>query len=194
MPSTNTYPHLPFLFLFLFLAGCCGKNDLHLASDLKPAWIPYQPHQNLTFIGEKGDTLNFLTEVRTYYQENTDQVCGPYHIQTEEVTFITPMDPDLRLVVSLSHEIVLNLKAFRTDSKVTGLEAKFNTVSDLYISHDWRDDYAEEKNINGQNFFRVLQVFGNPTPGALSFSEILYAQDKGLVGIKTFAGGWYYPN
>lgn len=192
MSTILSFRLLGYLLFSFFIVACCGNSDLQINPALTKTWLPYQSQQKISFVGNNNDTISFNTARRSYFQEATDKACGPYKIQTEEVTLSTTTDAELRLLFSLSHEMVLNLKAMRNRTSVSELEAKFNLVSEEYITHAWRDNYLKEQVVNGKPFHQVLQVFGNNIPGSLVISEILYVRDKGLIGFKTFTTGWYF--
>jgi len=180
------------LLACFWLVGCCGDNNLNNNTSLSSAWLPYNAQQNILFEGENKEIISFTTTKRLRNQQATDKVCGAYFIQTEDITLTPSSDPDVQLIFSFSHEIVLDLKVVNIKTNQVGLEAKFNTVAENYITHAWRDTYAKEGSVNGQNFYQLLQVFGNEISSKLEIAEILYARGSGLVAFRTFTGGWYY--
>lgn len=186
------YRFFAFLLASLIMVGCCEDTDLNLDPTLTKSWLPYQPQQNILFRGESGDTISFIATVRRFNQQSSDQACGTYSVQTEEATLASPSDPSLRLHFSVSHQMVLNLKVLYLNPDKIILEAKFNTVSEEYITHAWRDTFFKNYQNNGKKYHHVLQVYANPFPGILAISEIWYAKEVGLISFKTLAGGWYH--
>jgi hypothetical protein len=173
-----------------FLTSCCSDTDLKIINPLR-AWIPYKSQQELKFKSEFGDTIIFNAVTREYNQQATDKACGAYDIQTIQTSLSTPSDSTFSTLITISHEVVFGIKVYSLNTKANNLDIKFNTVSELFISEDFRDKYLQELPVNGKTYQQVLHVYGNRMPGNLFFADILYAKNIGLVGFKTFDEKWY---
>ncbi len=68
----------------------------------------------------------------------------------------------------------------------------FNSVSEQFVSDDWRDQYLKEITLNGKVYQNVLHVYGKNVPSATSFIEIYYTREVGLIAFNISAGGWFY--
>ena len=192
MPNLKTYQVYFTLLTGFLVAACCGNNDLVIHSGLADTWLPYKDNQTIDFLGEKKDTITFTTARRSYLQEGSDKACGDYQVQTEEIILTSVTDPNFKVAVSISHEIVLNINAYTIKPSVTGLEAKFNLISEEYITHAWRDTFQKEIVINGETYPQLIRIYGNQIGSNLAIYEILYSPNKGLIGFRTFAGGQYF--
>jgi hypothetical protein len=177
------------IFCFAF-SSCCSEADLTIQTPLR-AWIPYQKPQRIKFTSATGDTLTFLVKTTEYKQTAHDKACGTYTIQTLETTLTLASDSAVKALVSVSHEVVVNIKVNAPEKTSPVINAKFNTVSGLFISDDFRDKYLLNFSFNGQNYPEVLHVYGVPTPGSLYFADLLYAKNVGLIGFKTFDDRWF---
>ena len=185
------FKYLTFL-LFLFIgSGCCKQDDLALQPSIL-AWMPYQSQQKVTFKNESNDSLTFMASVRHYNQQGTDKVCGAYAVKTRELILKLEKDTAFQVQVVLSHEAVVSIKVFNTEVPGNNLFVQFNSISEQFISDPWRDRYGKEQEVNGKIYPQVLHVYGNQIGGILSFADLLYARDKGLIGFKLFDGGWYF--
>ena len=183
--------HLSFFLIILITSGCCKQDDLVLPPSIA-AWMPYSSQQKLYFKNETGDSLSFLASVRHYNQQATDKVCGAYNVETRETILELEKDTDFRVQVVLSHEAVVSIKVYNNAVPGSNLLVQFNSISEQFISDPWRDRYEKDQYVNGKNHPQVLRVYGNQIGGILSFSDLLYARNKGLIGFKLFGGDWYY--
>ena len=179
-----------FVICFLFFS-CCDEADLKILSPTR-AWNNYQGQQEFKFRSESGDTISFNAVTQEYNEKATDNACGNYDVQTIQTTLISPSDPKLKTIVSVSHQVVVNIKAINTENQNLNLNIKFNTVSELFISDDWRDKFLNEVPVNGKKYNQVLHVYGLQVPGDLAFADFLYAKGFGLIGFKTFDNKWFY--
>jgi hypothetical protein len=182
---------LAFLILVLTLTGCCQEKDLPLSPALAP-WIPYVHQQEVTFQNAAGQKLVFQAELFHFNQEGSDKVCGSYDIETRQVALTSRDDPGFQVQVTLSHEILVGIKVLRTDPAGLALDIRYNTLSEHLISDPWRDKYFREISLNGKTYHQVLLAYGTTGAGPLSFSEIYYARDAGLVGFKLFSGETFF--
>lgn len=178
-------------FICLFFYSCCQQDNLPLTRNLI-TWSPYDKHQEITYTNQAGQSLTFKTITRHYEQSGEDKVCGTYNIETYEATLVPLSDPNFNIQIVLSHEVLVNIKAFITNPAATNLDIQFNAVSKQYVSDDWRDLYLKSVDLNGKNHQTVLRFFGIPVNHPLAFKEVYYAKDEGLVAFKTYAGDWYY--
>jgi len=185
------FRYLTFLFFILIGSGCCEQEDLKLQPSLT-AWMPYESPQKLIFRNETGDSLTFLSSVRHYNQQASDKVCGTYNIETRETILKLETDTTFQVQVVLSHEAVLNIKAYNKEIPGKNLFIQFNGVSEQFISDPWRDRYEKDQDINGRIYPQVLHVYGEQIGGVLSFADLLYARNEGLIGFKALNGAWYF--
>jgi len=183
--------YLTFLFLIFVGSGCCGQDDLALQPSIL-AWMPYQSPQKLIFKNETGDSLTFITSVRHYNQQTTDKVCGAYNVETRETMLKLETDTAFQVQVVLSHEALLTIKPFHKEVPGSNLLVQFNCISEQFISDPWRDRYEKEQNVNGKIYPQVLHVYGNQVGGVLSFADLIYSRNEGLIGFKLFDSGWYF--
>jgi hypothetical protein len=86
----------------------------------------------------------------------------------------------------------VGIKIWRDDPAGRNLAFLFNTISEQYISDPWRDHFLQEATLNGKTYTKVLYAFGFPNAGPLSFAEIYYGREVGLIGFKLFNGETYY--
>jgi len=185
---------LRLLFLGMVLGliqGCCEQVDLKINAPLK-TWAPYKQHQVVDFVNANEEVITFVAATQHYNQKATDKVCGTYNIETLAVTLQTLSDPDFKISILLSHQVLLSISAINTQYNSRNLYIKFNTLSEQYVSDSWRDIYTTETAVNGQNYQQVLHAYGDNMPGDLALADIIYTKDKGLIAFKTFAGGWYF--
>lgn len=173
------------------LFSCCNDADLKLKSPIK-AWIPYRAVQEIKFKSPAGDTITFKATTQELNEKGNDKACGTYDIQTIQTALTSSSDPSVRTIISISHEVVVGIKVINQVTKDTNLDIKFNTVSGLFISDDFRDKYLPELQLDGKTYQEVLHVYGNQVPGNLDFADILYAKNIGLIGFKTFDDKWYF--
>ncbi len=177
--------------LILLISGCCSNNDLKLNS-LMPGWAPYQADQIITFQNQNQDSIIFKVS-KLYRQETAqDKVCGDYQIETEETILTNQSDTGFQFHVVLTQEVLVKLNSYYQQPPAKNVEAMFNSVSELYITNDWRDQYLKEITLNGKIYKNVLHIYGNNVPNAISFIEIYYSRDVGLVAFNISAGGWFY--
>jgi hypothetical protein len=179
-----------FVICFLFFS-CCEEADLKILSPAR-AWNNYKGQQEFKFRSESGDTISFNAFTREYFQKAADNACGNYEVQTIQTTLTSPADPKLKTIVAVSHEVVVSIKTMYIENQNLNLNIKFNTVSELFISDDWRDKYLHEVPVNGKKYNQVLHVYGQQVPGDLVFADFLYAKGFGLIGFKTFDNKWFY--
>jgi hypothetical protein len=179
------------LILLMTVTGCCQEKDLPLSPALA-SWIPYVHQQEVTFQNAAGQKLVFLPELSHFNQEGSDKVCGSYDIETRQVTLSARDDPGFQVQVTLSHEILVGIKVLRTNPSGLGLDIRYNTLSEHLISDPWRDKYFQEISLNGKTYYQVLLAYGTTGAGPLSFSEIYYGKDAGLIGFKLFSGETYF--
>jgi len=186
--------YLKYLFFILIIfisTNCCRQNDLNL-NQSTTAWMPYKATKELFFTNETGDTIIFTFANRHYNQQATDKVCGAYNIETQETVLKMETDTAFQVHIVASHEAVLSIKVFNRQVPGNNLLVQFNCISGQFISDPWRDRYEEEQNVNGNIYPQVLHVYGNQIGGVLSFADLLYARNDGLIGFKLFDGGWYF--
>lgn len=182
---------LYFLILLFAATGCCQDKDLPLSAALAP-WIPYSPRQELVFSSSSGQKLVFVADLSHFNQEGSDKVCGSYDIETRQVHLTAQHDPDFKVQVTLSHEILVGIKVLRANPPGSGLDILFNTISEHYVSDPWRDRFYQQMSLNGKTYHHVLHAFGGTDAGPLSFSEIYYGRDTGLIGFQLFSGEAYF--
>lgn len=180
-----------FLVLLLTFSACCREKDLHLAPSLS-AWLPYTEGQQISFAGPDGKKLVFEAFLSHFNQEGNDKACGAYAIETRQVQLKSLHDPAFLVQVRLSHEVLVGLQVLRSEPAGRSLDILFNTVSGHLVSDPWRDKYLEQVQLNGQDYQQVLQVYGMPGAGDLSFAEAYYGRDKGLIGFRLFNGEQYF--
>ena len=182
---------LTFLLLFFISSSCCEQVDLKL-QPATTACIPNSPQQKVIFRNETNDSVIFISSAKHYYQQATDKVCGTYDIETQETILKLQTDTAFQVKVVVSHEAVLSIKAFNKEVPGSNLDVQFNCISEQFISNPWRDRYETAQNINGKTYPQLLHVYGNQIGGVLSFADLLYAKNQGLIGFKVFGGGWYF--
>ena len=187
----------PFNYLTLLIVGllgssCCRQSDLTIQPALA-SWQPYTSPEKLVFTNETGtDTLRFTTSLRQFNQPAHDKVCGTYAVETREAILKLMADTSFQVRVLISHEAVLSIQVTNKQPVGSNLYIQYNGVSDQFISDPWRDRLKAEETINNVSYPQLLHVYGDQIPGRLSFSDLLYAKNKGVVGFKLFEGGWYY--
>jgi hypothetical protein len=179
------------LMLILTATGCCRNQDLPLNPTLT-SWIPYASGQEITFVNEGGHKLVFHAGLSHFNQEGSDKVCGSYDIETRQVNLTSRDEPGFKVQVTISHEILVGIKVLRTDPAALGLDILYNTISGDYISNPYRDRFLPEATLNGKTYPQVLSAFGTPAAGPLSFDEIYYGREAGLIGFKLFTGETYF--
>lgn len=182
------------ILLFLLLLGasaCCREKDLRLSPSL-PAWLPYSDGQQLTFTGPGGKKLTFVAALSSFNQQGSDKACGTYAIETRQVQLRAVQDPGFVVQVTLSHEVLVGIKVFRSQPPGGNLDILYNSVSGHLVSDPWRDKLLEEVRLNGNTYTQVLDVFGFPNAGDLSFSEAYYAREAGLISFSLFNGEQYF--
>ena len=172
------------------LFSCCDDADLKLKSPIRD-WLPYSAQQEIKFISQAGDTITFIANTQELNEKGNDKACGTYNIQTIQTTLTSPSEATVKTIISISHEVVVEIKVFNPANQTTNLNIKFNTVSELFISEDFRDKYFPELELNGKTYQQVLHGYGNRFTGNLYFADILYAKNIGLIGFKTFDDKWY---
>ncbi|QNF34530.1 hypothetical protein HUW51_18025 [Adhaeribacter swui] len=134
----------------------------------------------------------FKTKQVNRIEAGHDKVCGNYAIETAETILINQTDTTFQFKIALTQEILVKLDSYQTQPVTKSLSAMFNSVSEQFVSDDWRDRYLKEVNLNGVTYKNVLHVYANsPLPGT-SIQEIYYAQNAGLVAFSDFNGIWYY--
>ncbi|MGV3504201.1 MAG: hypothetical protein ACO1O1_10860 [Adhaeribacter sp.] len=180
-----------FLLLLLCASACCREKDLHL-SPAMAAWLPYTQGQQLTFTGPNGKKLEFTATLASFNQQGSDKACGAFAIETRQVQLRPMQDPDFVVQATLSHEVLVGLRVFRGNPPGGSLEILYNTVSEYLVSDPWRDRLLQELPLNGKTYHKVLYAYGSSGAGDLSFAEMYYARDKGLVGFKLFSGEQYF--
>ncbi|WP_146904012.1 hypothetical protein [Adhaeribacter aerolatus] len=173
------------------LFSCCDDADLKLKLPIM-AWLPYSAEQEIKFKSQAGDTISFLATTQEFNEKGNDKACGTYNIQTIQTTLTSPSDSTVKTVISVSHEVVVGIKVYNPVNQRSNLNIKFNTVSELFISDDFRDKYFLEAQMDGKTYQQVLHVYGDRRTGNLLFADILYAKNIGLIGFKTFDDKWYY--
>jgi len=154
--------------------------------------MPYQAQEKLIFKNETGDSITFNSSVRHYNQQTTDKVCGAYDVETRELILKLEADTAFQVHIVVSHEAVLSIKVFNKETLASNLLVQFNCMSEQFISNPWRDRYEKEQNENGKIYPQVLHIYGDQIGGVLSFADLLYAQNQGLIGFKAFDGGWFF--
>lgn len=179
------------LMLLVAATGCCRDKDLSLSPAME-AWLPYAAGQQLTFAGPSGPKLVFMAELAYFNQEGTDKVCGSYDIETRQVTLTAQDDPHFKIELTLSHEILVGIKVRQANPPGQSLDILFNTISEHYISDPWRDKFYPQISLNGKTYHQVFHAYGNPGAGPLSFAEIYYGKQAGLIGFKLFSGDTYF--
>ncbi|RDC62582.1 hypothetical protein [Adhaeribacter pallidiroseus] len=179
------------LWLIILLSACCPDVDQNLNSKIK-SWAPYFTNQEVVFQNEKQDSILFRIKKTNRTEIGHDKVCGNYDIETVETMLFNPADTTFQFKIALTQEVLLKLDSYRAQPRAKNLTAMFNTVSEQFVSDDWRDRYLSEISLNGKTYKNVLHIYANfPVPGT-SFLEIYYAQHVGLVAFSDFQGIWYY--
>ena len=179
------------LMLILTAIGCCRDQDLPLNPSMT-AWIPYAPGQEVTFVNESGHKMVFLAGLSHFNQEGSDKVCGTYDIETRQVNLTSRDEPGFKVQITISHEVLVGIKVYRDTPAGRSLEILFNTISGGYISDPYRDQFLPSASLNGRTYPKVLNAFGNTGAGPLSFQEIYYGREAGLIGFKLFTGETYF--
>ena len=180
------------LFVITFFSvSCCRQSDLELKNYIK-AWDPYSPNQEITFANTTGKTLTFKVTQRHYKQSGEDKVCGSYKIEAIETTLTPVLDSNFKIQITLSHEVLLSIKAFKISPAATNLNIQFNTIAERFVTIDYRDLFLKSVELNGKIHQNTLRVFGDQASHNLAFAEMYYAKEKGLVAFKTYTGEWYY--
>lgn len=155
------------------------------------AWAPYQDKQRITFHNERQDSVVFNVRRRQRTEIGYDQVCGSYDIETAESILINQADTAFQFKITLTQEVLVKLDSYYQPPPAPNVTAMFNSVSEKYVSFDWRDRYLPTVTLNGQLYQHVLHIYGNHVPNALTFREIYYAKEQGLVAFSN-AAGWFY--
>ena len=177
-------------FMSLLLWGCCQESDQLLDPNIRK-WAPYENKEELTFINENQDTVVFKVSQYTFMLTGYDKVCGNYNIETLQTKLINQTDTAFQLRVELSQQVLVTLESFYQQPPTKNVSALFNSISEQYISNDWRDQYIKEINLNGKMYGNVLHIYGNAIPNPVSFTEIYYAPDVGLVAFRNEFGMFY---
>ena len=186
------FNYFTLLFLCLLGSSCCRQADLTIQPALA-AWQPYTGSEKLIFTNETGsDTISFTTSVRQFNQQAHDKVCGAYNVETEEAKLKFTADTSFQVRTQISHEAVLSIQVTNKQPAGSNLYVQYNGISDQFISDSWRDRLKTGETVNGVIYPQLLHVYGNQISGILSFSDLLYAKNKGLVGFKLFDGDWYF--
>ncbi|MDQ3291044.1 MAG: hypothetical protein M3Q05_07110 [Bacteroidota bacterium] len=156
------------------------------------AWGPYQPGQEIIFRNGNQDSITFKVRKLNRQEVGHDKVCGDYQIETQEAILINQADTAFQFNVVLTQEVLLKINSYYRQPPAKNVEAMFNSVSELYVTNDWRDQYLKEIILDGKVYKNVLHVYGNNVPNSISFIEIYYSREVGLVAFNITAGGWYY--
>ncbi|QMU28537.1 hypothetical protein [Adhaeribacter radiodurans] len=186
----NVY-HSFLSLLVMLLSACCSNNDLNLNETIK-AWAPYQLNQEVTFKNENQDSITFKVRKLNRREVGHDKVCGDYQIESAESILINQADTAFQLNIILTQEVLVKINSYYKQPPAKNVDAMFNSVSKLYITNDWRDQYLIEITLNGITYKNVLHIYGNNVPNPISFSEIYYSREVGLVAFNISAGGWFY--
>jgi hypothetical protein len=174
-----------------FLQSCCPEADQNLHATIK-SWTPYVPNQELVFGNEQQDLVLFKIKKTDRTETGHDKLCGNYAIETAETILVNQADTTFQFKIVLTQEVLMQLDSYQLQPAAKNLTAMFNTVSEQFVSNDWRDQYVSEINLNGKTYKNVLHIYANsPLPGT-SFSEIYYAQKVGLIAFRDYQGVWYY--
>ena len=172
------------------LAACCPDVDQKLNNQIT-AWAPYQENQVVSFQNERQDSVVFRARRRQHTEIGYEQVCGSYDIETAETILVHQADTAFQFKIALTQEVLVKLDSYYRQPPAPNVAAMFNSVAEKYVSFDWRDRYLSEITLNGQLYRNVLHIYGNNVPNALSFGEIYYAKEQGLVAFSN-AAGWFY--
>ncbi|PSR52878.1 hypothetical protein AHMF7605_04730 [Adhaeribacter arboris] len=177
--------------MIFVLSSCCSNESLKLDAQIS-SWAPYQANQQIRFQNENQDSLSF--RIRKIHRQETgqDKVCGDYQIETVETILTNQADTSFQFNVVLTQGVLVKLNSYYRQPPAKNVEALFNSVSELYITNDWRDQYLKEITLNGKVYKNVLHIYGNNVPNQVSFIEIYYSQNMGLVAFNNTAGGWFY--
>jgi hypothetical protein len=178
------------LILLITASGCCRDQDLPLSPALA-AWIPYQSGQQITFRSSAGHHLVFAADLSRFNQEGSDKVCGAYDIETRQVNLTSPDDPALKVQITISHQILVGIRILRNHPPGREMDILFNTISENYVSDPYRDKFLKEATLNGKTYRDVLHAYSNPGAGPLSFTDLYYGKELGLVGFTLVTGETY---
>lgn len=172
------------------LASCCPEADQKLDSAIV-TWAPYQNNQKVVFKSENQDSVVFQVKQTSFTETGHDNVCGSYDIESLETVLVNQTDTAFQMNIVLTQRALVKLDSYYQQPATKNVSALFNSISEQYISHDWRDKYLKEISLNGKIYTNVLHIYGNDVPNNTSFIEIYYAKNVGLVAFTTGISHFY---
>jgi hypothetical protein len=188
--TKQRYIYSGWMWLTFLVAACCPDVDQNLNPNIL-TWAPYLPNQRVVFRNENQDSVIFVVQQKQRTETGYEQVCGSYDIQTAETVLVNQADTTFQFKITLTQEVLVKLDSYHLQPPAKNLSALFNSVSEQYVSDDWRDRYLKEINLNGTVYQNVLHVYGFNTPTATSFIDIFYGKDKGLLAFSNANGRFY---
>lgn len=188
--SINRFCYPGLVLLAWLLAACCPDSDQKLDGKIG-TWAPYGENQEIIFHNENQDSIRFKVKRIQRTETGYDRVCGSYDIETAEAILINEADTAFQFKISLTQEVLVKLDSYYRQPPAKNVSAMFNSISEHYVSFDWRDRYYKDIIINGKAYKEVLHIYGNTVPNTISFVEIYYAKNIGLIAFSN-GNGWFY--